>query len=51
MDFWILNNKNPVDLMGLPLTYDWNVPGLMISDFIESISGFRIGEYKNYKKI
>jgi glycosyltransferase involved in cell wall biosynthesis len=51
MKNWILKNKNPVDLMSLPLTLDWNVPGLMFTDTIEAITGFRLGEYKNYKKI
>ena len=51
MHEWILKNKNPVDLMSLPLSLDWNVPGLMISDFVEVLTGYRIGEYKNYRRI
>lgn len=46
---WILKNKNPMELMSLPLTLDWNVPGLMITDAIEALTNYRLGEYKNYK--
>jgi glycosyltransferase involved in cell wall biosynthesis len=49
---WIEKNKNPIDLMSLPLSFDWhNIFGLVISDGIEKITGFRIGEFKNYRKI
>jgi len=50
MKNWIEKNKNPVDLMALPLTWDWNVPGLMFSDAIEAMTGYRLGEFKNYKR-
>ncbi|MFA6236220.1 MAG: hypothetical protein WC635_02740 [Bacteriovorax sp.] len=49
MSSWIEKNKNPVNLMELPLTFDWNVPGLMFTDGIEALTGYRLGEYKNYK--
>lgn len=48
MQQWILKNKNPIDLMQLPLTLDWNVPGLFMTDMIELLTGYRIGEFKNY---
>ncbi len=52
MKNWIEKNKNPIDLMSLPLTIDWgNIVGLVISDSIESVTGYRMGEYKNYKRI
>lgn len=51
MKNWIDKNRNPIDLMALPLTLDWNVPGLMFTDSIEAVTGFRLGEYKNYKRI
>lgn len=51
MKDWIAKNHNPIDLMALPLTLDWNVPGLMFTDGIEALTGFRLGEYKNYKRI
>jgi glycosyltransferase involved in cell wall biosynthesis len=51
MKDWIVKNHNPIDLMSLPLTLDWNVPGLIFTDSIEAVTGFRIGEYKNYKRV
>ena len=51
MSGWILKNKNAIDLMSLPLNWDFNIVGLWISEKIENLTGFRIGEYKNYKKI
>lgn len=51
MKEWIKRNQNPIDLMALPLSLDWNVPGLVISDGIEALTGYRLGEFKNYKKI
>ncbi len=48
---WIGKNHNPIDLMALPLTLDWNVPGLMFTDGIEAVTGIRLGEYKNYRRI
>jgi glycosyltransferase involved in cell wall biosynthesis len=51
MKSWIEKNKNPIDLMALPLTIDWNVPGLMFTDGIEAVTGYRLGEYKNYKRV
>jgi hypothetical protein len=49
MSNWISKHKNDIDLMSMPISLDWNVPGLVLSDFIETISGYRVGEYKNYK--
>lgn len=51
MKSWIEKNRNPIDLMALPLTLDWNVPGLMFTDAIEAVTGYRLGEYKNYKRV
>lgn len=51
MNDWISKNKNPIDLMSLPLNWDFNIIGLWISEKIEDLTGFRIGEYKNYKKV
>ncbi len=50
MKNWIEKNKNPIDLMKLPMTLDWNVPGLVFSDLIENLTGYRIGEFKNYRR-
>lgn len=51
MKDWIEKNRNPMDLMSLPLTLDWNVPGLVFTDAIEAVTGYRLGEYKNYRRI
>ena len=48
---WVRENTHPIDVLSLPKSYilgDWD---LMVSDFIEDITGYRIGEYKNYKLI
>jgi hypothetical protein len=37
--------------MKLPMTLDWNVPGLVFTDTIEKFTGYRLGEYKNYKLV
>ncbi|MBC7538677.1 MAG: hypothetical protein H7281_07645 [Bacteriovorax sp.] len=51
MKEWIDKNRNPIDLMSLPLSFGSNLFGLVLSDTIEKITGYRIGEYKNYRKI
>ena len=51
MKNWIEKNRNPIDLMSLPLSWGSNLFGLVISDYIEKFTGYRIGEYKNYKRI
>lgn len=51
MGEWILKNKNPIDLMNLPLNWNKNIIGLWIAEKIEMATGVRIGEYKNYKKV
>lgn len=49
MKKWIEKNKNEMDLLSLKLHPEKNIIGLMVSDFIEDLTGYRIGEYKNYK--
>ena len=51
MKDWIEKNRNPIDLMSLPLSWGKNIYGLVISDTIEKLTGYRLGEYKNYRKI
>lgn len=48
---WIEKHRNSIDLMALPLSYGSNIVGLIISDTIEKLTGYRLGEYKNYRKI
>ncbi len=49
MKSWIEKHKNDLDIMKLKLRKDSNIIGLAISDFIENLTGHRIGEYKNFK--
>ena len=49
MKDWISQNKNPVDIMSLPLHWSNDIPGLYLSDCLESLTGYRLGEFKNYK--
>ncbi len=48
---WLEKNKNPIEIMDLPLKNEWKNVGLAISDLVESLTGYRIGEYKNFKLI
>jgi glycosyltransferase involved in cell wall biosynthesis len=49
MGTWIAQNKNQLDVMALPMRFEWRNIGLAVSDWIEGLTGFRLGEYKNYR--
>lgn len=51
MNTWIESNRESLDILSLPLTFEWKNVGLAISDALESLTGYRMGEYKNFKKI
>jgi glycosyltransferase involved in cell wall biosynthesis len=51
MNSWINKNKNDLDIMALPMRNDWKNIGLYLSDSLENLTGYRIGEYKNYIEI
>lgn len=51
MKNWIESNKESLDILTLPLSFEWKNVGLAISDALESLTGYRIGEYKNFKKL
>ena len=51
MEKWISEHRNELNIMSLPLKHEWKNLGLLISDGIEDLTGYRIGEYKNYIKI
>jgi hypothetical protein len=51
MKDWIDQNKNDLDILSLPLHFEWKIIGLAISDAIESLTGYRLGEYKNFIKV
>lgn len=49
MSEWIESNKNDIDFWSLPLRFEWKNIGLAISDAVEGMTGYRMGEYKNYR--
>jgi hypothetical protein len=48
MNDWIAQHRNEIDLFKLPLT--WKVGDLrsVLSDYLESMTGVRLGEYRNF---
>ena len=51
MSEWIEKNRNSVDIMKMKSTYKFKDLGLAISDLIEYVTDYRMGEFKNYKKV
>lgn len=49
MESWIKENQENLDILALPMAFEWKNIGLAISDGIESLTGYRMGEYKNFK--
>jgi len=45
---WITNNRNDIDINNLDRKFEYKNIGLFISDIIEELTDYRIGEYKNY---
>jgi hypothetical protein len=48
---WIQQHRNELDVHALPLAFHWKDISLAISDGIEGMTGWRPGEYKNFKLI
>ncbi|GAB4023760.1 MAG: hypothetical protein Fur0010_26970 [Bdellovibrio sp.] len=48
MNNWIKLHQNDLDLSKMPSKFKWSELRLMLSDSIEALTGFRIGEYKNF---
>ncbi len=46
---WIEAHRNPLDIMQLPLSFHLKDLGLAFSDAIESMTGYRLGEYKGFQ--
>jgi hypothetical protein len=46
---WIESHKNSIDLLSIPYHFKWKDVNLMISDAIECLTGYRIGEHKGFK--
>ena len=51
MQAWTLAHHNPLDIMQLPLSFQISDLGLALSDALEKMTGFRLGEYKGFKVI
>jgi hypothetical protein len=49
MEKWILDHRNEINLKDLKFRHELKNIGLFLSDCIESLTDYRIGEYKNYK--
>ena len=48
---WVKQNQTELDILSLKMHFEFKDLGLVFSDFVESLTGIRIGEYKNYKLI
>lgn len=48
---WLLKNRNDLDFDRLPFRFSYRILDVIICDLFEKLTGFRIGEYKNYKRI
>ncbi len=51
MQEWVDQNKNEIDILSLPKAYHIGDLRHMIGDMIEILTGYRIGEYKNFKLV
>ena len=51
LEDWVKHNTHELDILSLQPSYGIREWDLMLSDFIENITGYRIGEYKNYNRI
>ncbi|RLA63388.1 MAG: hypothetical protein DRQ88_12500, partial [Epsilonproteobacteria bacterium] len=51
MKKWIVENRNDLDLFALKYSPSFKDFGLMFSDFVELLTGYRIGEYKNFRLV
>ncbi len=51
MKNWVQEHHNDLDILALPLRSEWKNVGLAISDLLERLTGYRMGEYRNYIEI
>lgn len=51
MERWIKDNRNDLDLTQMKLKFHWKDTGLAVSDWIEKLTNYRLGEYKNYRLV
>ncbi len=48
---WLNENRNDLDFDKLPFEFSHRILDVIVSDLIESATGYRVGEYKNYRLI
>lgn len=46
---WVEQNKSDLDVLNLKLKFHYKDVRLAVSDLIESVSGYRLGEFTNYR--
>ncbi|MGB0455084.1 MAG: hypothetical protein ACPGJV_15350 [Bacteriovoracaceae bacterium] len=51
MGDWVEANRNEIDMMSLPRAYHSGDINLMVTDLLEWLTGYRLGEYKNFKVV
>lgn len=51
MKEWIRKNRNTLDLRSMKMKFKLKDLGLVLSDGIEKLTNYRMGEYKNYRRI
>jgi hypothetical protein len=51
MEQWINQHRNDLDIMNMNLKLHWKDMGLALTDALESLTGYRLGEYKNYRRV
>jgi len=51
MQEWVEGHRNDLDIMRMDLKWEWRNLGLAFSDTIEFLTGYRMGEFKNFKEI
>lgn len=51
MSNWIETHRNDLDIMKMKSHFELKSVGLALSDTLENLTGYRLGEYKNYKII
>jgi len=51
VDDYKKNNQENPDLLSIPYRFRWKDLRIIIADFIENITGHRLGEYKNFLEV
>lgn len=51
MKGWIEKHRNELDILSLPMRFEWKNIGLAAGDLLERLTDYRMGEYRNYVEI